>query len=161
LHINDVAKDLILTSLTFELYVKLQNFKVASDMLEYLEVQFGESYLIPEQDINTQMAEVVSIHNEIVNFKQLGLLDAEVNDQFRIDEIIRSMIHSFKEFICKPKGKEVCSSSELVSVAADSMMEPKSYMMVGETSFSEPKGEKKDVMPKKLIRGLVLINYIY
>jgi hypothetical protein len=78
--------------------------------------------------------------------KQLGLLDTEVNDQSRIDEILKSMIHSFKEFRCKHKGKDVCSSSELVSVAADSMMEPKSGMMVGETFFSEPKcrEEKKE-----------------
>jgi DNA-binding protein Fis len=82
------------------------------------------------------MAEVVSIHNEIVKLKQLGLLDVEVNDQSRIDEILKSMMHSFKEFRCKLKGKDVCSLFELVSVAADSMMEPKFGMMVGETSFS-------------------------
>jgi hypothetical protein len=41
------------------------------------------------------MAEVVSIHNEIVKLKQLGLLDVEVNDQSRIDEILTSMIHFF------------------------------------------------------------------
>jgi hypothetical protein len=39
------------------------------------------------------MAEVVSIHNDNVNLKQLDLLDAEVHDQSRIDEILRSMIH--------------------------------------------------------------------
>jgi len=33
LHINDVAKDLILTSLAPELYVKLQNFIVPLDIL--------------------------------------------------------------------------------------------------------------------------------
>jgi hypothetical protein len=38
------------------------------------------------------MVEFVSIHNEIENLKQLGLLDAEVNDQSKIDEILRSMI---------------------------------------------------------------------
>jgi hypothetical protein len=53
------------------------------------------------------------------------------------------MIHSFKEFRCKLKGKEVCSSSKLVSVVADSMMEPKSGMMVGEICFLELKGEKE------------------
>jgi hypothetical protein len=41
------------------------------------------------------MVKVVSIHNEIVKLRQLGLLDAKVNDQSRIDEILRSMIHSF------------------------------------------------------------------
>jgi hypothetical protein len=91
------------------------------------------------------MAEVVSIHNEIVKLKQLGLLDAEVNDQSRIDEILRSMIHYFKEFRCKHKGKVVCSLSGLVSIVADSMMEPKSGMMIGETSFSKSKVEKKDI----------------
>jgi hypothetical protein len=54
--------------------------------------------------------------------KQLGLLDAEVNDQFKIDEILKSMIHFFKEFRCKHKGKDVCSLFELVSVAVDSIM---------------------------------------
>jgi hypothetical protein len=49
----------------------------------------------------------------------------------------------FKEFKCKHKGKNVCSSSELVSVAAGSMMEPKSGMMVGETSFSKSKGKEE------------------
>jgi fatty acid/phospholipid biosynthesis enzyme len=53
------------------------------------------------------------------------------------------MIHSFNAFRCTLKGKEVCSSSELVNVAANSMMEPKSGMMVDETSFSESKGKKK------------------
>jgi hypothetical protein len=43
------------------------------------------------------MAEVVSIHKEIVKLKQLALLDADVNDQSRIDEILRSVIHSFSE----------------------------------------------------------------
>jgi hypothetical protein len=76
------------------------------------------------------MAEVVSIHNEIVKLKQLRLLDAEVNDQSMIDETLRSMLHSFKEFKCKHKGKDVCSSSELVSVTADSIMEPNSGMML-------------------------------
>jgi hypothetical protein len=90
------------------------------------------------------MAEVFSIHNEIIKLKQLGLLDAEDNDQSRIDEIVRSMIHSFKEFRCKHKGKVVCSLYGLVSVAADSMMELKSGMMVGETSSSKPKGEKNE-----------------
>jgi hypothetical protein len=42
LHINDVVKDLILMSLAPELFVKLQNFMVALDMLDYLEVSFGE-----------------------------------------------------------------------------------------------------------------------
>jgi hypothetical protein len=54
------------------------------------------------------------------------------------------MIHSFNEFKCKLKGKDVCSSSELVSVTADSMIEPKFGMMAGETSFLEPKREKKE-----------------
>jgi hypothetical protein len=89
------------------------------------------------------MTEVFSIHNKIVKLKQLGLLDAEVNDQSKIDEILKSIIHVFKEFWCKHKSKDVCSLSELVSVAADSMMEPKSGMMVGETSFLVPKGKKE------------------
>jgi hypothetical protein len=42
LHINDVAKDLILTSLAPKLYLKLQSFMVASDKLDNLEVRFGE-----------------------------------------------------------------------------------------------------------------------
>jgi hypothetical protein len=64
-----------------------------------------------------------------------------VNDQSWIDEILlTSIIHSFKELRCELKGKEVRSSSLLVSVTADSMMEPKCGMMVDETSFSEPKG---------------------
>jgi hypothetical protein len=42
LHINDIAKDLILTSLAPKIYVKLQNFMVTSDMLKYLEAKFGE-----------------------------------------------------------------------------------------------------------------------
>jgi hypothetical protein len=50
---------------------------------------------MPKHDKDTKMAEVVSIHNEIVKLKQLGLLDVEVNDQSRIDEILRSMIHFF------------------------------------------------------------------
>jgi hypothetical protein len=42
LHINDVVKDLILMSLAPELFVKLQNFMVALDMLDYPEVGVGE-----------------------------------------------------------------------------------------------------------------------
>jgi hypothetical protein len=66
------------------------------------------------------------------------------------------MIHSSNEFTCKLKGKEVCSSSELVSVAADSMMEPKFGMMVGETSFSESKGkeEKKETKENGKVVGI-------
>jgi hypothetical protein len=40
------------------------------------------------------------------------------------------------EFRCKLKGKDVYSSFGLVSVVADSIMEPNSGMMVGETYFS-------------------------
>jgi hypothetical protein len=85
---------------------------VASIMLDFLEVRFGEQYYIPKQDIHIEMAEVVSIHNDIVKLSQLGLLDIEVNNQSWIDEILRSMIHSFKEFRCKLKGKNVCSLSK-------------------------------------------------
>jgi hypothetical protein len=53
-----------------------------------------------------------------------------------MDEILRSIIHSFDEFRHKLKGKDVYSSSGL-SIASDSMMEPKSGMMVGKTSFLE------------------------
>jgi hypothetical protein len=70
LHVNDVAKEFILTSLIHELYANLQNFEVASDMLEFLEVRLGEQYLIPEQDIDTEMAEVVSIQSEILTLKK-------------------------------------------------------------------------------------------
>jgi hypothetical protein len=45
------------------------------------------------------------------------------------------MIHSFEEFKSKLKGKEVCSSSELVNDAVDSMMEPKPGKLVVDTSF--------------------------
>jgi hypothetical protein len=89
------------------------------------------------------MAEVVSIHNVIVKLKQLGLLHVEVNDQSKIDEILGSVIHSFKEFRCKHKSEVVCSSSGLVSVATDSMMKPKSGMIVGEAFFSKPKGKEE------------------
>jgi hypothetical protein len=38
-------------------------------------LQFREQYLIHEQDTDTEMTEVVSIHNEIVKLIQLILLD--------------------------------------------------------------------------------------
>jgi hypothetical protein len=47
---NKVSKENILTSLTPELYTNLQNFDLASYMLEFLEAKFGEQYLIPKQD---------------------------------------------------------------------------------------------------------------
>jgi hypothetical protein len=53
------------------------------------------------------------------------------------------MIHSFKEFRCKYEGKDICFLSELVSVVADSIMEPKFGMIVDETSFSDPKGKEE------------------
>jgi hypothetical protein len=147
LHVNDVAKEFILTSLIHELYANLQNFEVASDMLEFLEVRLGEQYLIPEQDIDTEMAEVVSIQSEILTLKKKNdLFDAEVDDQSKIDEILIFMIHSFEEFRRKVKGKEVCFLFKLVSVEMDSMMEPEFGMIVGEFFFSELKGkeEKKE-----------------
>jgi hypothetical protein len=66
------------------------------------------------------------------------------------------MIYSFKEFRCKYKGKDVCSSSELVSIAADSMMKPKSGMMVSETSFSEPKGKEEKKETKENGKAIVI-----
>jgi hypothetical protein len=102
------------------------------------------------------MDDVISIHNEIVKLKQLGLLDEEVDDQSRIDEILRSLIHSFEEFRRKLKGKYVCSSSELVSVAVDSMMEPKFSMIVGETSFSETKGKEEKKETKENDKVIVI-----
>jgi len=70
--------------------------------------------------------------------------------------IPKSMIHFFEEFRCKLKGKDVCSSSGLVSVAADSMMELKFGMMVGETSFSKPKGKEEKKKTKGNGRVVVL-----
>jgi hypothetical protein len=154
LHVNDVAKEFILTSLIHELYANLQNFEVASDMLEFLEVRLGEQYLIPEQDIDTEMAEVVSIQSEILTLKKNDLFDAEVDDQSKIDEILIFMIHSFEEFRRKVKGKEVCFLFELVSVETDSMMKPEFGMIVGEFFFSELKGkeEKKETKePGKVV----------
>lgn len=66
------------------------------------------------------------------------------------------MIHSFKEFRSKLKGKDVCSLFGLVSVAADSMMEPKSGMMVGETSFSKPKGKEEKKETKENGKAVVI-----
>jgi hypothetical protein len=54
------------------------------------------------------------------------------------------MIHSFKEFRRKYKGKEICFLSKLVRVPADSMMKPQSSMDIGETFFSELKGRRKE-----------------
>jgi hypothetical protein len=87
---------------------------------------FGELYHIPKQDTNTEMAEVLSIYNEIVKLKQLGLLNAKFDDQSKIDEILISMALFFRNSDKLKKGKDVCSLSALVSVTADSMMEPKS-----------------------------------
>jgi len=135
-HVNDVSKDNILTSLMPELYSKLQNFDLASYMLESLETKFGEQYLIPKQDTDTKMTDVFSIQSEVLELKQLGLLDAEVNDQSRVDEILTSVIHSFNEVRRKYKGKEVCSSFELIRVAVDSMKELESGMNIGEAFCS-------------------------
>jgi hypothetical protein len=44
-HINYMARDFILTSLTTELCEKLQDFTFASDMLEYLDVSLGNKIL--------------------------------------------------------------------------------------------------------------------
>jgi hypothetical protein len=54
------------------------------------------------------------------------------------------VIHSFSEFRRKYKGKEVCSSSEFIRVAIDSMKEPESGINIGETFFSKPKGKEKN-----------------
>lgn len=147
--VNDVTRTFILTSLTLELYEKLQDFPYASDVLDFLEVRFRKQSLIPKQNTNTKIAKVISIENEVVKLKELGLLNTEVNDQFMIDEILKSVILYFKEFKCKHNGKEVCSSSKLVSSGASSIVEPKPGMLVGETSFSEPKGEEEKKKTKK------------
>lgn len=67
-------------------------------MLEYLEVTFGKQNLTPKQDTNTEMDEVISIDGKVVRLKELGLLSVEVNDQSKIDEILKSIILSFEEF---------------------------------------------------------------
>jgi hypothetical protein len=91
---------------------------------------------------NTKIADVVLIDNEIVRLKELSLLNDEVNSQSGIDVILKSIIHSFEEFRRKSKGKEVCPSFELMSDAMESMVEPQLGMLVGSTSYSEPKGEE-------------------
>jgi hypothetical protein len=53
------------------------------------------------------MAEVISIDNEVVRLKEVGLLSAEANNQSRIDEISKFIILLFEEFKRKIKGKEV------------------------------------------------------
>lgn len=95
------------------------------------------------------MGEVISIDDEVVKLKELSLLSAEVNDQSRIYEILKSVIHSFEEFIHKPKGKEVYSSSKLMSDVTDSMMKPRLDMLFGDTSFSTLKGEEEKKERKK------------
>jgi hypothetical protein len=67
-------------------------------MFEYLEVKFGKQNLIPKHDTDTKMDDVFSIDDDVVKLKELGLLSAEVNDQSRIDEILKSIILSFEEF---------------------------------------------------------------
>jgi hypothetical protein len=155
-HVNEVSKDNILTSLTPELYTELQDFDLASNMLEFLEAKFGEQYFIPKQVTNTEMTNVFSIQSEVLKLKELGLLDAEVNDQHRVDEILRSVIHSFSEFRRMYKGKEVGSSSELIRVVADSMKEPESGMDIGETFFSKPKGEEEKEETKNNGKTIVI-----
>lgn len=43
------------------------------------------------------MAEVISIDNEVVRLKDLGLLSVEANNQSRIDEILKFIILLFEE----------------------------------------------------------------
>lgn len=74
-HVNDVARTFILTSLTLELYEKLQDFPYASDVLDFLEVRFRKQSLIPKQNTDNKIAEVISIENEVVKLKELGLLN--------------------------------------------------------------------------------------
>jgi hypothetical protein len=56
-----VSKDNILISLTPELYTELQDFGLASDMLEFMEAKFGEQYLISKQDTDIEMTDGFSI----------------------------------------------------------------------------------------------------
>jgi hypothetical protein len=67
----------------------LQDFAFALDILEYLEVRFGKQNFVSKQDTDTKVAKGVSIHNEVVKLKQLGLLSAEVDDKSRIDEVLK------------------------------------------------------------------------
>jgi hypothetical protein len=41
-YVNSTVRDYILTSVTLELYGKLELFQYASDMLRYLEARFGK-----------------------------------------------------------------------------------------------------------------------
>jgi hypothetical protein len=56
-HVNEVSKENILTLLMPELNTELQDFDLASDMLEFLEAKFGEQYFFPKQDINTKITD--------------------------------------------------------------------------------------------------------
>jgi hypothetical protein len=83
--------------------------------------------------------------------KQLGLLGAKVNDQSKVDEILRSVTHYFNEFRRKYKGKEVCSSFELIRGVAKSMTEPESGMDMVKP-FSQNRKVTKRRRPKKMAK---------
>jgi uncharacterized protein YaaN involved in tellurite resistance len=74
-------------------------------MLEYVEVRFGEHYHFPKQDTEKKMVEVVSIQTKVLKSKQNSLFNTGVDDQSKIDEILKSMIHTFKNSDVSLKAK--------------------------------------------------------
>ena len=112
------------------------------------------------------MIEVISIDNEIIKLKELGLIHAEVNDQSKIGEILKSFVRSFDEFRRKFKCKEVCSSSELVSNAMNSMMKPDPGMLVGSNSYLDiymilMKRNNKNFMTKEYQKGKEMVTNVH
>jgi hypothetical protein len=108
-------------------------------MLKFLEERFGNQP--PKAGTSTELGKVISIDNELVRLKELGLLDETVNNQSSIDDILRAVIHSYEGIRMKNKGKEICSSSDTLSEIVESVVSPKGTE-IGSTSYSKPKGEE-------------------
>ncbi|XP_059427943.1 RNA polymerase II C-terminal domain phosphatase-like 2 [Corylus avellana] len=133
-HFNELARTFILTSLSDNL---MDGLSLDSNMLVSLKQKFGEENNAARQDttkslIDTRMTKEVLVRNHcqdmIACLEELEVLDAKIDCQPRVDEILESLSKSFNQY--------------KRSVSMNKKANKKAYKKV-QAASSESKGRKK------------------
>ena len=106
-HFNELARTFILTSMSDNLQHEMDGLSLASNMLVSPKQKFVEQNSAARQDttkslIDTRMTKEVPVRNHCQNMiaclKELEVLDAKIDCQSRVDEILQSLSDSFNQY---------------------------------------------------------------
>ena len=159
---NEMAKCYILASISNVLQHQIQDVKLVSDIMLSLKEMFGEQGCSERQETmrqiyNTKMVEGTSVKEHclrmISNLNTLEVLGTDIDGEFQVDMILKSLPESFKEFrLNYNMNKKIYSLSELMNelVAVEDILGTSSVdVNMAEASTSQPKSKGKGKRKKK------------